>query len=110
MSYREPRYCYPGSRSDLSPTVPVSFVTQAPGLYPPPPRPRANRSPYALDAAKAIDRRAKRDPELLAKYQRTREYRSEIAKKALKTKEKNAAEHAAGANDTPAQPAAPPTS
>src|SRR5262245_20170361 len=64
------------------------------------------RQRIALDAAKSIDRRANRYPELVAKYQRTREYRSEIAKKALKTKEKNAAEHAAG---TPAQPGAPPT-
>ncbi len=67
------------------------------------------RARIALDAAKAVDRRVKRYPELLAKYQRTREYRSEIAKKALKTKEKNAAEHAAGAGSPQPQPGAPPT-
>jgi hypothetical protein len=67
------------------------------------------RQRIALDAAKAIDRRVKRYPELLAKYQRTREYRSEIAKKALKTKAKNAVENAAGAGDIPPPPEAPPT-
>jgi hypothetical protein len=33
-SLQGPRTCYLGSRSDLSPRVPVYFVTQAPGLYP----------------------------------------------------------------------------
>lgn len=61
------------------------------------------RQRVALDAAKAIDRRAKRTPELVAKYERTREYRSEIAKKALKTKAKNAADPSA----PPAQPPVP---
>jgi hypothetical protein len=48
------------------------------------------RQRIALNSATSVDRRSKRDPELLAKYQTTREYRSVIAKKALKTREKNA--------------------
>jgi hypothetical protein len=43
----------------------------------------------------AVDRRGKEKPELLAKYQHTREYRSAIAKKALKTRNKNAEEASA---------------
>ena len=70
------------------------------------------RQRIALDAAQAVDRRIGRQPELLARYEKTRQYRSAIAKKALKTKVKNA-EHAAegtqGAPATPAAPAAPAT-
>lgn len=66
-----------------------------------------DRQRIALNAAKAIDRRARKNPELLARYQKTREYRSEIAKKALKTKEeKKASQAAARASGTPAQPEA----
>jgi hypothetical protein len=43
----------------------------------------------------AVDRRGKEKPELLAKYQHTRAYRSAIAKKALKTRNKNAEEASA---------------
>ena len=48
------------------------------------------RQRMVMDAAQAVDRRAKNAPELLAKYEKTREYRSVIAKKALKTKQQNA--------------------
>ena len=49
------------------------------------------RQRIVLDAAQAVDRRAKKNDVLLARYQMTREYRSAVAKKALKTREKNAA-------------------
>ena len=48
------------------------------------------RQRIALNAAQSVDRRSKTQPELLAKYQKTREYRSVIAKKGLKTKARNA--------------------
>jgi hypothetical protein len=54
------------------------------------------RQRIVLDAAQAVDRRAKKNDDLLARYQRTRAYRSAVAKKGLKTKEKNAA----ATNDT----------
>ncbi len=66
-----------------------------------------HRQRIALDAAKSIDRRAKRQPSLLAKYQLTRTYRSAVAKKALKTRRKNAEE--ATESENPAQPDAPAT-
>jgi hypothetical protein len=44
------------------------------------------RQRIALDAAQSVDRRSGKLPELNAKYQKTREYRSAIAKKGLKTK------------------------
>jgi hypothetical protein len=67
------------------------------------------RQRIALDAAQAVDRRAKKAPELLAKYEKTRAYRSAIAKKGLKTKEKNAAEPQPPAHASAAQPEPPPT-
>jgi hypothetical protein len=48
------------------------------------------RQRIALNAAQSIDRRAKSSPELLARYEKTRVYRSALAKKGLKTKERNA--------------------
>jgi hypothetical protein len=48
------------------------------------------RQRIVLDAAQAVDRRAKKNDDLYARYQKTREYRSVIAKKGLKTKAKNA--------------------
>jgi hypothetical protein len=50
------------------------------------------RQRIVLDAAQSVDRRSLKQPELNAKYQMTREYRSVIAKKGLKTKAKNAAQ------------------
>jgi hypothetical protein len=58
------------------------------------------RQHIVLDAAQAVDRRAKSNPDLVAKYEKTRAYRSAVAKKAVKTKEKNAAgEQAPGAEN-----------
>jgi hypothetical protein len=70
------------------------------------------RQRIILDSAQSVDRRAKKNPELFAKYEKTRAYRSAIAKKALKTKEKNAAEEQApgaenGAKPEPEMPATP---
>lgn len=48
------------------------------------------RQRIVMDAAQAVDRRAKNAPELLAKYEKTREYRSVVAKKGLKTKQQKA--------------------
>lgn len=48
------------------------------------------RQRMVMDAAQGIDRRAKNAPELLAKYEKTREYRSATAKKAVKTKQHKA--------------------
>jgi len=48
------------------------------------------RQRIVLDAAQAVDRRAKKNDQLFAHYQKTREYRSAVAKKGLKTKAKNA--------------------
>ena len=62
------------------------------------------RQRIALDAAKAVDRRASRQPELLARYQRTREYRSAIAKKAMKTRARNAEKAPSSGSEVPAQP------
>lgn len=71
---------------------------------------------YALDdrkqkliytIAQAVERRGKERPELLAKYQRTRAYRSASAKKAVKTRFKNAAEATASEQGTPDKGSAP---
>jgi hypothetical protein len=62
------------------------------------------RQRIALNSAQSIDRRAKSSPELFAKYEKTREYRSAIAKKGLKTKERNAE-----AEDNPDEEQSPPT-
>jgi hypothetical protein len=45
--------------------------------------------------AQGVDRRGREKPELLAKYQHTRAYRSAIAKKGVKTRNKNAEEASA---------------
>ena len=64
------------------------------------------RQRIVLDAAKAVDRRAKKAPELFASYQKTREYRSAIAKKGLKTKEQNAeSSGTTGGEQSPPAPA-----
>jgi hypothetical protein len=63
------------------------------------------RQRIILDAAKSVDRRSRKQPGLAAKYEKTRVYRSVIAKKALKTK-KDAQLAAARGNDAP--PPAPP--
>jgi hypothetical protein len=62
------------------------------------------RQRIVLDAAQAVDRRAKKIDELFARYEKTREYRSAVAKKGLKTKEKNA-QQPNGAGDTESPPA-----
>ena len=59
------------------------------------------RERILLNAAKSVDRRAGQSPTLLAKYQRTREYRSAIAKKALKTKAMNAKQNDANGAGEP---------
>ncbi len=50
------------------------------------------RERIVLNAAKAVDRRAKNDPSLLAKYQATRAYRSEPGLRAAKTRAKKQSE------------------
>jgi hypothetical protein len=69
------------------------------------------RQRIALNSAASVDRRSLHHPELLAKYQKTREYRSAIAKKAAKTRAKKAAEAkakaAASATPAPSAPVAP---
>ena len=65
------------------------------------------RQRIAFNGAQSIDRRLKSHPDLLAKYQKTREYRSAIAKKALRTKEKNAEAAETEGGETEEQPPAP---
>jgi hypothetical protein len=69
------------------------------------------RQRIVLNATKSVDRRAGQNPTLLAKYEKTRTYRSAIAKKGLKTKAKNASQVDAngGSAPTPEAPAASPT-
>jgi hypothetical protein len=72
------------------------------------------RQRIILDAAQAVDRRSGKLPELKAKYEKTRVYRSVIAKKGLKTREQNAIEQSAAAKTNeaggaPQQSAAPAT-
>ena len=62
------------------------------------------RQRIVMDAAQSVDRRSGKQPELNAKYQKTREYRSAIAKKGLKTKKENAEQQAAGADGNASQP------
>ena len=66
------------------------------------------RQRIVMDAAQSVDRRSGKQPELNAKYQKTREYRSAIAKKGLKTKGKNAQQMGAPAEDGAEQPPATP--
>jgi general stress protein YciG len=68
------------------------------------------RQRFVLDVAQGVDRRAKNVPELKAKYQKTREYRSEIARKGLKTKGKNAEQDQAPAADGATPGGQPPVS
>lgn len=69
------------------------------------------RQHIVFDAATAIDRRARSNPDLVAFYEKTRAYRSAAAKKALKTKERNAAEEQApdGEHDVRPEPSMPAT-
>jgi len=70
------------------------------------------RQRFIYDLASTVERRAKARDDggtLLAKYQRTRVYRSAIAMKAAKTRRRNAASQAAGDPSTPATSATPPT-
>ncbi len=46
------------------------------------------RQMLALNTANSVDRRGKDVPELFAKYEMTRKYRSEVAMKAVKTRKK----------------------
>lgn len=48
------------------------------------------RQRIVLNLASSVDRRGRDVPELLARYEKTREYRSAAAKKAVKTRQKNA--------------------
>jgi hypothetical protein len=66
------------------------------------------RQRIVMDAAQAVDRRSGKVPDLNAKYEKTREYRSAIAKKGLKTKEKKAEQQQAGGNGVQQQPQQPP--
>ncbi|AKT41813.1 hypothetical protein [Chondromyces crocatus] len=52
------------------------------------------RQHILLNIGASVERRGKEMPELLARYQKTRTYRSAIAKKAAKTRKKNAEEQA----------------
>jgi hypothetical protein len=65
------------------------------------------RQRIVMDAAQSVDRRAAKQPDLVAKYENTRNYRSAIAKKGLKTKAKNA-EQPAGDETTVVTPPATP--
>lgn len=49
------------------------------------------RQRIVLNIAQSVDRRGVREPILLAKYEKTRSYRSAIAKKAVRTRRRNAA-------------------
>jgi hypothetical protein len=49
------------------------------------------RQRFALNVAQSVDRRGVRDPQLLAKYELTRTYRSAVAKKGVATRRKKAA-------------------
>jgi hypothetical protein len=50
------------------------------------------RQRILLNLGASVERRGKTEPELLAKYQKTRAYRSAIAKKGARTRRRNAAE------------------
>lgn len=63
------------------------------------------RQRIVLNSATSVDRRAKRDPKLLAVYERTRVYRSAAAKKALKTKAKKGEQKPAPTGTDPPKPA-----
>lgn len=52
------------------------------------------RQMLALNTANSVDRRGKDVPELFAKYEKTRKYRSEVAMKAVRTRKKNEKESA----------------
>jgi len=60
------------------------------------------RQRFVLNLASSVDRRGKENPDLLAKYEQTRNYRSAAAKKALKTRLKNAEQPQEEEQDPPA--------
>jgi hypothetical protein len=64
------------------------------------------RQRLILDAANSVDRRAGKTPVLLAKYEKTRAYRSAIALKGVKTKAENAKQAAEAAEAAKAAQAA----
>lgn len=64
------------------------------------------RERLIYNAANSVDRRAIKDPSLLARYQRTRAYRSAAALKAAKTRKKKAVAGKPAPSATPA-PSAP---
>lgn len=53
------------------------------------------RQKILFNAAQSVDRRGKDHPELIAKYEKVREYRSASARKAVKTRRKNAEQNGA---------------
>ena len=59
------------------------------------------RQRIVLNVAKSVDRRSIREPQLLAKYQKTRAYRSANAKKGLKTRKAKQAALTAPASQPP---------
>lgn len=67
------------------------------------------RQRIVIDAAQSVDRREKNTPELAAKYEVTRAYRSGPAKKGLKTKQKNLEQKNGAGNANQDQPGAPAT-
>jgi hypothetical protein len=62
------------------------------------------RQQILFNAAQSVDRRGKQHPELVAKYQRVREYRSASARKAVKTRRKNAEQNGAMGPTAPLLP------
>jgi len=65
------------------------------------------RQRILLNAAQSVYRRAKQQPDLLARYERTRQYRSTLAKKALRTRRRNAEASSANQGGTGAGGASP---
>jgi|GEM_PF-1925065 hypothetical protein len=63
------------------------------------------RQQILFNAAQSVDRRGKQHPDLIARYERIREYRSASAKKAVKTRRKNAEQNGAPGEG----PGAPPS-
>ena len=64
------------------------------------------RQRIIYNVASSVDRREKETPGLQAKYEKTRAYRSAIAKKAVKTRLKNAEAEAEAAEETQGAPEA----
>jgi hypothetical protein len=61
------------------------------------------RQKLIFNIAQSVDRRGKATPSLLGTYALTREYRSAAAKKAVKTRQKNAEETVVSEQVTPEQ-------